>query len=111
MTLIYLLFIIIAKKQFIKLRIPIVARLSALTYSIYLLHASVGKRLFDNLVNDFLLNKHIALLVTILFILILSDFVNRLVERPFSGKIKRLGEWFLTIFVRKKSSASKTIQE
>jgi peptidoglycan/LPS O-acetylase OafA/YrhL len=88
----FIIFIIIVKKPPIENRVTIFKNLSDLTYPIYLIHASVGKHIFDILFIKYSFNKLLSLIVTIIFILIISALINRFIGVPASGKLTNLME-------------------
>ncbi len=66
-----------------------------LTYPVYLLHARIGKTLFD-LTSPYM-NKHLVLIGIMIFIISISYAIYTIVERKTSGKLARLLLSFLPI--------------
>ena len=61
---------------------------SPLTYSVFLIHAGMGRLFFDYIVQY--TNKYTSLFLTILLVLSLAALIHHFIERRFSGRLKRL---------------------
>lgn len=61
--------------------------LGALTYPLYLIHAGIGKKLFDIMLPH--INKYILLLLVTVTMLVISYLIYKLVEYMLDGRIKR----------------------
>ena len=96
--LIYLVFFSFSSRPFLVKKNKRIAMASALTYSTYLIHDSVGKCFFDYILSSFAVNIYILLIITISIVVILSIIIHVCVEAPCSGKIKNLYGYGVFLF-------------
>jgi peptidoglycan/LPS O-acetylase OafA/YrhL len=82
----YLLFLAIATRKLTIKGSDVLITAGGLTYSVYLLHARIGKTLYDILSAN--LGKYISLIMVTIFIIVLSFALYTFVEKRFSGQIK-----------------------
>ena len=86
----YLLFYLISSEKLSILNKKYFLTLGALTYPLYLIHQNIGYTIINNLTPY--LNKWILLSLLILFMLVLSYFIHKTIEKPlgayFRSKLK-----------------------
>ncbi len=69
-------------------RIDIIKKLSALTYVLYLIHAGVGKTLFDKVTGAWAVSRYLALAITIIFVFTITIAIHKYIEKALSGVLK-----------------------
>jgi len=85
-TLLYLVFYMIATRKLTFTGPAFLAAAGAVTYPVYLLHTRIGKTIYD--CYSPYMPKYVLLGVIIAFILLLAYAVHALIERRFTGRLK-----------------------
>ena len=84
----YLFFLYFATRRTIAKQNWFVRIGSGLTYALFLLHARIGKLIFDSLFPH--TNKYLALGGALILVILLAYAVNNIIERIFTGRIKKI---------------------